>query len=934
MKKTFLFLAAIFASVVLMAETATVTLTNAKISATNPATSYANYAITDDAGNIWKAFAIKNYQSKATAENLFLQIKKYANNVAYYIQVPEMPGLIQSITMTVSSTSTTMDGGGNSATLYFSESKTTSATGEGVASGTGASSVTIDASGLKLTEGYITAGGATRIWDITVTYEKGSAPTLASLEIQGAPEKMHYYVGEEFDITGLTVQGTYSDASTKDLSSQVEWTVTPAMFSEVAASASVKVEVSKGSINGEKTITNIVVEARPADIYAPVALDDIVDGGLYFITASYGDQQYYLPAGVYSSKPVPAAKFDAALTDESGMWHFTKGDEGWIISAGDTADIYFIKDNSGVRAAKGKGVEFSISADSTGEFLNLMASDGENNRYLSLYKSPDWRSYKNVTTSEDATSAITLYAPSDSHVAKPVFSVTEPKFSEPFDLAITCATDKASINYSLDTMKTWLPYSEPIRIADSTSIYAYAFIADEDTSVMAHIAYAKVEPKVLDTIAIADYKTELYQNDAFDFGGKVMAHYTGKDYDDEDVTANATFSGYDMATLGNQTVTVSYTEGKVTRTQTYSLTIIEKPAPSEFQTTYTSNITDITGYSVTWDEENYPALKTGTGKAAGSATITIPASTITLHFHAAGWNKENVTLDVNGETFTLVADAGIQGTVTTYELVNDPAENDYFTLTTNGATEVTFTATAGKRFVIFGVNAELDPDAIMPPTFSPAATEFVDSMRVSLSAVPGADIFYTLNEENITSMNAILYTEPIRITETTTIYAIAKNGGKQSDIVYQTYKAAPVFESLEDLVNELPAAEQPVLVKVAFEDVAIDSFFVSTNKEGVSFRNGVYATIDGEVVEFYCKDVPEGWEVGGLLAANIVAQWLLYKNSVAELSDFSWDDFDYTAPTAIGATTAQEKAVKVLLNDRVIIFRQNRLYSILGTRIE
>lgn len=148
-------------------------LTNANIvaagNANNGYTSWSN--LEDENGNIFTAYAIKNQHSNATSSYHYLQIKKYSSNTAYYIQIPELGSKITSITMTVSSTSQPMTGGGNSATLYFSASNSTSATGTGVASSTGASSVTIDCSSLNLNTGYITASAGVRIWDIEVTYD-------------------------------------------------------------------------------------------------------------------------------------------------------------------------------------------------------------------------------------------------------------------------------------------------------------------------------------------------------------------------------------------------------------------------------------------------------------------------------------------------------------------------------------------------------------------------------------------------------------------------------------------------------------------------------------------------------------------------------------------------------------------------------------------
>ena len=52
-----------------------------------------------------------------------------------------------------------------------------------------------------------------------------------------------------------------------------------------------------------------------------------------------------------------------------------------------------------------------------------------------------------------------------------------------------------------------------------------------------------------------------------------MVTATYEDATTKDVTASAEFTGYDMATAGAQTVTVSYTEGEVTETATYDITV-------------------------------------------------------------------------------------------------------------------------------------------------------------------------------------------------------------------------------------------------------------------------------------------------------------------------------------------------------------------------
>ena len=71
------------------------------------------------------------------------------------------------------------------------------------------------------------------------------------------------------------------------------------------------------------------------------------------------------------------------------------------------------------------------------------------------------------------------------------------------------------------------------------------------------------------SIEASGYKTSFKVGDTFSFGGTVTAHYNNGT--STDVTASASFSGYNMSTTGNQTVTVSY-GGQST---TYQITVSE-----------------------------------------------------------------------------------------------------------------------------------------------------------------------------------------------------------------------------------------------------------------------------------------------------------------------------------------------------------------------
>lgn len=82
--------------------------------------------------------------------------------------------------------------------------------------------------------------------------------------------------------------------------------------------------------------------------------------------------------------------------------------------------------------------------------------------------------------------------------------------------------------------------------------------------------------KTLSDISLSGQKTEFYVGDTFSFKGTVTASYEEADVEDADVTNSTTFSGYDMNTVGAQTVTASYTEGTVTKTAQYIINVKEK----------------------------------------------------------------------------------------------------------------------------------------------------------------------------------------------------------------------------------------------------------------------------------------------------------------------------------------------------------------------
>lgn len=74
---------------------------------------------------------------------------------------------------------------------------------------------------------YYDGTSAVRCLDDVVLTTSGGGKTLTSIAVSGTPTKTSYYAGDDFDPAGLTVTGTYSDATSGPISSGITWTYNP-----------------------------------------------------------------------------------------------------------------------------------------------------------------------------------------------------------------------------------------------------------------------------------------------------------------------------------------------------------------------------------------------------------------------------------------------------------------------------------------------------------------------------------------------------------------------------------------------------------------------------------------------------------------------------------------------------------------------------------
>ena len=174
-------------------------------------------------------------------------------------------------------------------------------------------------------------------------------------------------------------------------------------------------------------------------------------------------------------------------------------------------------------------------------------------------------------------------------------------------------------------------------------------------------------------------------------------------------------------------------------------------AQSDYSTNYSTgdNLTLPTTGKVTVkiDNVDYNGYKLGSGSTAGSIKMTVPSGTKYLHLHVAGWNGESVTLTMKMgsntiTTISLTSDSGISGSGSTYTIDADKCSTDYYKVVTlsnalSQDTQFTFTATSGKRFVVWGVHAEaVSSDPSSEATFTDKTPSINYPAQNTYSQVP------------------------------------------------------------------------------------------------------------------------------------------------------------------------------------------------------
>ncbi|MCQ2307677.1 MAG: chitobiase/beta-hexosaminidase C-terminal domain-containing protein [Bacteroidales bacterium] len=383
-------------------------------------------------------------------------------------------------------------------------------------------------------------------------------------------------------------------------------------------------------------------------------------------------------------------------------------------------------------------------------------------RFNSTSNQMRFRFYKSTSYSSQQPVQLYKKVESGDAVATPTFSPSAGTYFETQNVSISCATEGATIHYTTDgtTPDTFSSvYSAPISVAQTTTVKAIAVKEGLDNSPVATAAYTIETPlTTMDEIfAKATAAGSTATNATITFNNWIVTGVSGSNAYMTDGTKGLIIygNGHGFTVGDHLTGTVSC------KVQLYQ-------GSSEL----TNLKTNTTGLTVTSGSTAEPVVMTIDQITSGVYTGAV----ITIN---------NVSYD---ETEAVLSDG-----TNTIKPFNKLYSGMSFTDGENyNVTGLYLQYNATKE--IMPRNADdIEPvqapvTQVATPTFTPDAGTYTEAQTVTINcATEGATIYYTTDgtEPNILSP---IYDEPVNISETTTVKAIAtKEGLDNSDIAAATY---------------------------------------------------------------------------------------------------------------------------------------------------
>lgn len=252
--------------------------------------------------------------------------------------------------------------------------------------------------------------------------------------------------------------------------------------------------------------------------------------------------------------------------------------------------------------------------------------------------------------------------------------------SSSIKLGTTTTDSEGQPNYAVTNSSNT---SRHLRINGSSGLRSYA----GTTGTMAYFyKVGSSSSASLSSISVSGYKTTFLEGDSFSFGGIVTAHYS--DDSSIDVTSFASFSGYDMTSIGTQTITVTYGEKTATYTISINQGTLSSISVSGQKTTYLKNST------FSFDGVCLATFANGYQKQVIPTSVSSPdmstsgTKTVSVSYSYNGVNKTTTyEIIVSSHRVVLEESYNVIGTIT-YSNNKQTISNDTLSISTSGYTTI------------------------------------------------------------------------------------------------------------------------------------------------------------------------------------------------------------------------------------------------------
>ena len=430
---------------------------------------------------------------------------------------------------------------------------------------------------------------------INLTKSDSAPVTLSKIEVTTAPSKTVYTAGDSFSKAGMVVKATYSDGSSKVVTSYT-YSPTGALAAGVSQ---ITISYEEGGVQ-KTTTTPITVNAAPVPVLDSIevtaqptktayTVGDTFDPAGLEVTAHYtnGGADKVLTSGEYTlSAPdmnTPGTKsivvtyqgktasFDITVemaAPELSSIVVTKNPTKTTYTVGDTFDAAGLEvtahyTNGGADKILTSG-EYTLSAPDMGTAGTKTVTV----------------TYEESGIEKTATFSITVNAPApvlDSievteNPTKTTYTVGDT--FNPSGLEVTAHYTNGGADKVLTSGEYTL--STPDMSAAGTKMITVTYEEDGIEKTATFDITVNAPAPVLDSIEVTAQPTKTIYTvgDTFDAAGlEVTAHYTNGGADKVLTSGEYTLSTPDMSTAGTKTVTVTYEEDGVEKTATFDITV-------------------------------------------------------------------------------------------------------------------------------------------------------------------------------------------------------------------------------------------------------------------------------------------------------------------------------------------------------------------------